>query len=301
MSNIENYKNFFHFKSLDEVVNSFSKTILTTNRTCDFFVNWKKVRNNVEKYKFEIGTLSALANSTEFDKDLRRMLSEYPKVAKILPLLIAVRDCKFDILENIETIDVVCLDIKDSLSQDDIEKLIIFAKKTGIEELFKTIKVLHDYLIGVEVGLDTNARKNRSGNFMEKIIETELENAKNKIHFDVLPKKGFKNIAKLHNIIVPNGLLNRTPDFTIKKGEKLISIEVNFYADSGSKPQEIVDSYINRQRELREAGWSFIWITDGKAWIGGTNQLRKAFENMDYVMNLSFVKKGFLEYVIDSL
>ena len=32
-----------------------------------------------------------------------------------------------------------------------------------IREVFKEIKDIHDYLLGVEVGLDSNARKNRSG------------------------------------------------------------------------------------------------------------------------------------------
>jgi len=301
MNNSEKYGSFFGFHSLEEAVDAFSSTILTTNRTCDFYVNWEKVKRNVEKYKFEIGTLSALSNSANFEEDLRKMLTEYPKVAKVLPLLIAIRDCCFDVLEDIKTAKILHFEIGDTLAKDDIEKLIDFAKKTGIKELFKTIKVLHDYLIGVEVGLDTNARKNRSGSFMERMIELELEKAKKKIKFEVLPKSGFRNLAKLHNLKVPDGLLHRTPDFTIKKGEKLLSIEVNFYADAGSKPQEIVDSYINRQRELGEAGWSFAWITDGKGWQGGTNQMRKAFENMDYVMNLSFVKRGFLEYVIEKL
>jgi len=93
----------------------------------------------------------------------------------------------------------------------------------------------------------------------------------------------------------------RTPDFAVKKGNKLISIEVNFYSGQGSKPQEIVDAYINRQNELRKNGWGFIWITDGHGWCEGQNQIKKALEQMDYVMNISFVKRGFLQSVIQDL
>ena len=76
--------------------------------------------------------------------------------------------------------------------------------------------------------------------------------------------------------------------------------EVNFYSGQGSKPQEIVDSYINRQRELKEDGWGFVWITDGEAWRGGQNQILKAIEQMDFVLNINFAKKGFLKYILEN-
>ena len=161
---------------------------------------------------------------------------------------------------------------------------------------------MHDYLYGVEVGLDSNARKNRSGSFMENIIGQSLDEIRQSVkNVEIFPKGTFRNLATKHGLQIPLSLKDRTPDFTIRKGNQLLSIEVNFYSGQGSKPQEIVDAYINRQRELKRSGWEFIWITDGNGWRKGQNQISKAIRQMDFVMNISFVKKGFLKYVIEEL
>lgn len=301
MAKIELYKKFFGLTSNTQIFEELIATLLPTNRTYDFFVNWEKVYGNIEKFKIEIGILGSLSNSKNFDKDLQEMLTEYPKVARVIPLLIAVRSERFDILEDLATARIYSFDFKKEFTKNDINKFICLAKKSGIEELFRTIRVLHDYLLGVEVGLDTNARKNRSGNFMEAVIEKELNHIKSKDGgFEIFPKGQF-NRLKEYGVNVPAELQYRTPDFCIKKGGKLLSIEVNFYSGQGSKPQEIVDAYINRQNELRNSGWIFIWITDGYGWQQGQNQIKKAIEQMDYVMNIIFVKRGFLQLVLEDL
>jgi len=181
MAKIESYQKFFGFKTTENIHKNLVDFILSTNRTYDFFVNWKKVRSNVEKFKFEIGILGSLSNTRNFEQDLRKVLTEYPKVVKVIPLLIAVRNERFDVLEDLASARVYSFDFKKEITKEDIEKIIYFVKESGVENLFKTIRVLHDYLLGVEVGLDTNARKNRSGTFMENVIEGELRHIKTKI------------------------------------------------------------------------------------------------------------------------
>jgi len=56
-----------------------------------------------------------------------------------------------------------------------------------------------------------------------------------------------------------------------------------------------VDSYIERQNELRENGFEFIWITDGVGWREQKNQIEKGFTKIDYLLNLHFVRMGLLE------
>lgn len=153
----------------------------------------------------------------------------------------------------------------------------------------------------VEVGLDSNARKNRSGSFMEKVVEEELQNISKEFKdIEIFPKGKFSKLEE-RGVKVPKELQHRTPDFAIKKGTKLLSMEVNFYSGQGSKPQEIVDAYINRQRELQNSGWQFIWITDGNGWRQGQNQIRKAIEQMDFVLNINFIKKGFLKHILSKM
>jgi type II restriction enzyme len=75
-------------------------------------------------------------------------------------------------------------------------------------------------------------------------------------------------------------------------------MEFNYYGGGGSKPQEIIDSYIDRQRQLANDGWRFILVTDGLGWLAGKNQLFRGIEELDFIMNLSFVKAGLLEAAI---
>jgi type II restriction enzyme len=299
MANIEIYNKFFKYDSVEKINKAFTSSLLTTNRTYDFFVNWKKIKQNVDKYKKEIGLLSSLVGSKNFEKELKETLLEYPKTANVIPLLVAIRDKKFDVLKNLDEGELINIDLSQNLDDKSIVKLVDFAKNSGIEDLFQIIKVLSDYIYGVEVGLDSNARKNRSGTFMESVIADELDKIQSTIdNLIIFPKSTFSKLEE-HGVKIPNGLKDRTPDFSIKKDNTLFSIEVNFYSGQGSKPQEIVDSYINRQRELKKSNWNFIWITDGSGWRGGQNQILKGFHNIDYVMNINFVKKGFLAYILN--
>jgi type II restriction enzyme len=302
MANIKSYNSFFGFKSHKTIVDAFIHSLLTTNRTYDFFVDWEKVQANIEKFKIEIGILSTLTRSRNVEKDLEAILLEYPKTAQVLPLLIAMRD-KFDVLENIENASVYTFDFSHRPTPKSINKIMRFVKRSGIAScVFERIKVLYDYLYGVEVGLDTNARKNRSGKFMEAIIGQSLEEINQSVKdITIFPKGNFRNLAQKHGVTIPQTLRDRTPDYAIRKGNQLLSIEVNFYSGQGSKPQEIVDAYLNRQRELKHSNWEFIWITDGNGWRKGQNQISKAIQQMDYVLNLSFVKQGFLKHVIEKL
>ena len=64
------------------------------------------------------------------------------------------------------------------------EQVSIFLHETGLTEVFqnKLIKNLVDYVFGVEVGLDSNARKNRGGHIMESLVANIF--AKNNIAFE---------------------------------------------------------------------------------------------------------------------
>ena len=60
-----------------------------------------------------------------------------------------------------------------------IEEYTMFMRKTGIFELLEShlIANLYDYVTGVEVGLDSNARKNRTGHAMEDLVESYIVKA----------------------------------------------------------------------------------------------------------------------------
>ena len=77
-----------------------------------------------------------------------------------------------------------------------------------------------------------------------------------------------------------------------------MNIEVNFFNGGGSKPEEIIDSYINRQLDLKKNGIDFALITDGNCWKGTTNQLLKGFRHLSYLMNFKLAKVGMLEEIV---
>ena len=54
-----------------------------------------------------------------------------------------------------------------------------FMHETGLENVSRTKQItnLVDYVFGVEVGLDTNARKNRGGNIMAEAIARKFRDA----------------------------------------------------------------------------------------------------------------------------
>jgi len=84
----------------------------------------------------------------------------------VLNLLIAVRESGKKVVSSNGNL----LELKSYF--DEPEKIYSFLLETGLDEVFKNrkIKNLCDYVFGVEVGLDTNARKNRSGTNFAKLI-----------------------------------------------------------------------------------------------------------------------------------
>ena len=156
-----------------------------------------------------------------------------------------------------------------------------------------------DYLTGVEVGLDSNARKNRSGNFMEDAIDEVLAGILSaNPNYRRLSQKQFKYLQRQFGIPISNGLRERKFDEAVFNDDFGVNIESNFYGGTGSKPSEIVESYISRKKELQQMGWGFVWITDGDGWRKMRNQLRRGLENFDFALNLNMVAKGLLEKIL---
>ncbi len=278
------------FSTLDDYLKHFLTTLLPTNKTYSYFVDWKRVLRNVKRYRAELHLLNSLRNETKKSiKDSFIELSrKYPRIVSALPVLIAERiengrltifDDELDkfIEFNFDTL---------SYSEEKLNQISKFCEKTGIFDLILSVKDLYDYLLGVEVGIDTNARKNRSGKIFEKIIEKMLMN--------MLGTKGYKIVPQDPGIslyITNKGKRINKHDFVIyKRGKAIAVIEVNFYNTTGSKPDSIVGNYISLFREAKKKNLKFIWITDGPAWKEMKHYLRKAMEEIDWVINYNIAK-----------
>jgi type II restriction enzyme len=298
MKEIGLYQEILDKSTLEDILDAFINSLSDPQRTFNYFVDWEKVRRNVERYKVEIGILGSLVGSKNIEKEMAEILLKYPEVLPVFPLIIAVRDLKIGVSELDITKEFSFKQRK--LSSSEIDSLLEFCKRTGIVDVFSEIKNLKDYLLGVEIGMDTNARKNRSGSTMELMLAEPLKILSQQYGFQLFSQKQFKIFEKL-GYSYPKNLKERKFDFALIGDNFFINIEANIYGGTGSKPQEIVDAYINRQKDLNSAGWTLIWITEGSGWAGQENQLRKGFEEIDYILNLNFVKKGLLERIIKNL
>lgn len=302
MADLTFYKKHLNLSTVDEICKALSDTLIETNYTYDFFVNWDKATKNRDCFKYEVALLKSLKNSTNPVDDLRNLLTKYPEVIKVIPILLACRDGIIKVLNSIETgLQYKSFDFsKRNYDLIEIDSIVHFTKNTGLLPMLCQMDSAIDYLLGVEVGLDTNARKNRSGLFLEKMVtETLAELSTRNPNLFFVAQKSFVYIENKYNIKIPTSLRDRKFDYVVINNGKATNIEVNFYSGTGSKPSEIVSSYSDRNRELTSAGWNFVWLTDGQGWKKMKNPLRVGVENIDYVINASLLRRNLLEKIIN--
>ena len=305
MKYIDFYKDVLGCEENDQVFDHIISTLKPSNRLWSYFVNWEKVFRNTKEIELSLNTLNYLVGKEDFDDEFRFLLKKNPEVAKILPALV-VRDGnntkKFKILVDYKSKKLVYEDYdfdKKKLAKEDIEKYLTFVRETGLSRLIasKRIKNLVDYMIGVEAGLDSNARKNRGGHAMEDIVEIFID--------DVCKKRGYRylkdaNAGKIKAELsynVPVDKSSRRYDFVIDSRRQLSIIEVNFYGGGGSKLKSTAGEYRNLFDVLGNK-YRFIWITDGLGWKKTSRPLRETFDHIDYLFTLDMLEKGVLEFIL---
>jgi type II restriction enzyme len=166
------------------------------------------------------------------------------------------------------------------------EKIHEFIQETGLAQIFSnnTVSNLVDYVFGVEVGLDSNARKNRGGENMSKAVSLIFDRAG-------IPYKKEVNSTLFPEITTLGTDLKRF-DFVIKTKVKTYMIETNFYNGGGSKLNEIARAYTDVATKInRYSSYEFVWITDGQGWLSARNKLEEAFALIPSVYNLTNLER----------
>ncbi|MFH1381777.1 MAG: DpnII family type II restriction endonuclease [Chloroflexota bacterium] len=301
MANLDFYKRYLNLSTVDEICRALSDTLIETNYTYEFFVNWSKVTKNRDAFKYELALLKSIKNCQNPISDFGDLLKKYPEVIKVIPILLACRDGLLKVLKSIETgLQYNTFDFSKKIEDaKEIEDIVTFTKNSGLLDMLCQMDSATDYLLGVEVGLDTNARKNRSGLFLEKMV-TETLNELRARNADLvfIEQKTFGYVEDNHDVKTPTTLRNRKFDYAVINKGKATNIEVNFYSGTGSKPSEIVSSYINRGEQLSSVGWKFVWLTDGMGWKKMQRPFHIGVENIDYVINANLLRNGVLEKII---
>ncbi len=266
----------------------FMEQLSTTNSTLDSFVDFKKVSINIEKISIKLNQLNYLIGKDDIFQAIKELYKENKSCFSVLKILIAVRDNREIISPSGE---VVFLDNY----FDDVNKTTEYFNETGLTEIFqnKSIKNLVDYVFGIEVGLDTNARKNRGGKNMEKLIASIFD--KNQIPFETEIK------SDVFPVLKSLGEDIKRFDFVIKTNKNTYLIEVNYYNSGGSKLNETARAYTDISPKINQyESYEFVWITDGQGWHSAKNKLNEAFNTIHKLYNLTSIEK-FIEIVKEEL
>lgn len=255
----------------------FMSQLKETNATLGFYCDFNKINSNVEAIAIKLNQLNYLIGQADLDGAIRRLWNENPKVFSVLDILIAVRttDNKKAILED-GKIELI------SRLFENVDGVITYIHGTGLDEVLqkKQIKNLVDYVFGVETGLDTNARKNRSGHLMENQVALSFQ------------KAGITYRQEVYSTEYPEltvlGEDKKRFDFVIETERSKYLIEVNFYSGGGSKLNEVARAYSELSPKINAVeGFQFVWITDGIGWRSARNKLEEAYYTIPLVYNLS--------------
>lgn len=247
------------FDSEDSYIDYFFETLLPTNRTYEYYVDWNKVKGNVLKCLNEISLLNALTKvkNEEREGKLIEIISKYPEVIPVIPLIIAIREKNVLILDMEGGLFHKEFQFNKKPKEEEIKDIVEFCEKAGILDLFGEINDLYAYLLGMEVGLDSNARKNRSGKIFEQLVGLSLKKKLRKLD-------GFKIKEEDNSLEIKR---NKRSDFVIyKNDEPKIAFECNFYSSTGSKPIEVANAYIDLNHKCNDENIILVWITDGPGW-----------------------------------
>lgn len=259
---------------------SFMSQLKETNQSLDFFCDFEKIHRNVEDIKLSLCMLNSLIGTIDLRSAVETIWRRDRTAFNIMDILIAVRsEGKKKILNSLGECVVL-----DTLFES-IDGVMEYLNNTGLAEVFQSQQVtnLVDYVFGVETGLDSNARKNRSGHVMENMV-AEIFN-ENNIHYRT--EVYSSEWPEITNTL---GDDEKRFDFVIETAEKTYLIEVNFYSGGGSKLNEVARSYSDIAPKINAVdGFEFVWITDGIGWNSAKNKLQEAFNIIPSIYNLTSI------------
>lgn len=296
--------------NLDDKFQYFMDTRFPTNRTPSYWVNWDKVKENISQYEIMLNTMNYLVGKEDIEDRARELFNNQPNLINVIPLLIACRDNSLNVLKYDEQFNMSNDNLDFNNPNDDIDKYIEFMNQSGLLSFLSShvSRSLVDYAYGVEVGLDSNGRKNRSGTENENILERNLSLlVKHNPSCKYIIQATANTIKKEWGIFVPEALENgkkggRRYDGAVfnKENGKVLIIETNFYGGGGSKLKAVAGEFSEMYGQfLKNAkNIDFAWISDGPGWDTAKNPMREAFDVIPNIINLNMVNDGYLSEIV---
>ena len=268
---------------------TFMSQLQETNQTLDFFCDFNKIVQNVNDIKLSLCMLNSLIGAPNLRKAVETIWRRDRTAFDVMEILIAVRD-----RGNKKVIDTKGRCVPLSSFFFDIDGVMEYLESTGLAEVLQQqkIKDLVDYVFGIETGLDSNARKNRSGHVMERMIARIFTTNNISFRQEVYSSEW----PEITNVL---GDDEKRFDFVVQKNGTTYLIEVNFYnSGGGSKLNEVARSYSEIAPKINAVnGFEFVWITDGIGWRSAKNKLQEAYSIIPSIYNLTSIA-DFLEVLL---
>ena len=282
-------------RNFDNWISEFKSSISNYS----YYVDFDKIYQNVDKIKIELNILNTLIGSKNIVEEFKKIICKYPETLECIPVLLAVRSNEIYIKDDINEYL-----FKFNKMVYSVDEYVKFMRETGLFELLENhiINNLYDYVLGIEVGLDSNGRKNRGGHLMEDLVESYIVKAGYEKNVNYFKEMYLSEIEKKWNLDLSamsgDNTSTKRFDFVIKTDNQVYVIETNFYASGGSKLNETARSYKMLAQESKKVeGVTFIWFTDGQGWNSARKNLEETFNELDTLYNINDLENN----VIDSL
>lgn len=260
----------------------FMSQLQETNQTLDFFCDFDKIASNVDNIKLSLCMLNSLIGTTDLRKGVETIWERDKSAFSVMDILIAVRS---EDQKKVLDTKGQCV-VLDRLFES-VDGVMEYLEGTGLAMIFQEgkIKDLVDYVFGIETGLDSNARKNRSGHVMEHKVASILDENNIKYRQEVYSSEW----PQLKEVL---GTDEKRFDFVIETPTKTYLLEINFYSGGGSKLNEVARSYSDIAPKINSVeGFEFVWITDGIGWKSARNKLQEAYGIIPSIYNLTSIKE----------
>ncbi|HCW9959614.1 TPA: Dam family site-specific DNA-(adenine-N6)-methyltransferase [Staphylococcus aureus] len=253
----------------------FYKQLKPTSFVLKEYVKWEKLQENVREYELQLNDLNVLMASDEFEfkEKFEHLYSQRAESFDILPLFISSRNKQIEYWSSDGEAKKYGFDKKETVFD--------FLVESGLREnLFMNnrYKNVLDYILGLEVGLSSNDKKNYTGTWMMNQIANLLK--ENDITF--------RKEVPYKEIIDANRIKDKTFDFVFNKDDVTYCLEVNFFNTSGSKINSEAERFIELNKELQNyEDIEFIWVTDGIGLKKNQTSINKAMKSIRNLYNLT--------------
>lgn len=275
------------------------KTFTDNINGWNYYVNFDTAYKNTSAVKRELALLNTLKGSDNIKSEFVDLINCYPECLHAIPLLLAVRENVIAITDNERRFD---FDFNNM--NYDVNDYCEFMEKTGVFDLLQS-HVIGDILdvgLGINIGLDSNARKNRGGDQMEDLVEhfiCEAGFVKDVTYFkemyleDVERMWGYSLSA-----ISAEGTATKRFDFVVKPAgsSEVYICECNCYSSSGSKLNETARSFKTISLEAKGIQHvHFVWFTDGAGWLKTKKNLKETYDVQEDIYNINDLKNGIIK------